>query len=176
MSGHLTAKSDVYSFGVVLLEILSGRRAVDKTRPSREQHLVEHMRSWLKDPQKLSRVMDPALEGQYFATAAHKAALVAYKCLSGNPKNRPDMCQVVKDLEPLLNVTDDVSDESVAPIAPIREDNAVRKERTARRRPGERDGGKLRQSKMRSPQKVVRRRPGQSEEFWVWHMPGEVKC
>uniref|UniRef100_A0A0D9Z8R4 non-specific serine/threonine protein kinase n=2 Tax=Oryza glumipatula TaxID=40148 RepID=A0A0D9Z8R4_9ORYZ len=175
LTGHLTAKSDVYSFGVVLLEILSGRRAVDKTRPSREQHLVEHMRSWLKDPQKLIRVMDPALEGQYSATAAHKAALVAYRCLSGNPKNRPDMCQVMKDLEPLLNVTDDVSDESVAPITPVKEDNAMRKERTARRRSGERDGGKLRQSKMRSPQKVVRRRPGQSEEFWVWHMPGEVK-
>ncbi|WVZ04642.1 hypothetical protein V8G54_017988 [Vigna mungo] len=28
--GRLTAKSDVYSFGVVLLELLSGRRAVDK--------------------------------------------------------------------------------------------------------------------------------------------------
>ncbi|WVZ04422.1 hypothetical protein V8G54_025228 [Vigna mungo] len=29
--GRLTAKSDVYSFGVVLLELLSGRRVVDKT-------------------------------------------------------------------------------------------------------------------------------------------------
>ncbi|KAI5078552.1 hypothetical protein GOP47_0006223 [Adiantum capillus-veneris] len=32
-TGHLTARSDVYSFGVVLLEILTGRRAVDKTKP-----------------------------------------------------------------------------------------------------------------------------------------------
>uniref|UniRef100_A0A6N2NJN4 non-specific serine/threonine protein kinase n=1 Tax=Salix viminalis TaxID=40686 RepID=A0A6N2NJN4_SALVM len=31
-TGRLTAKSDVYSFGVVLLELLSGRRAVDKTK------------------------------------------------------------------------------------------------------------------------------------------------
>ena len=30
IAGHLTAKSDVYSFGVVLLEMLSGRRALDK--------------------------------------------------------------------------------------------------------------------------------------------------
>ncbi|KAI4376682.1 hypothetical protein MLD38_014418 [Melastoma candidum] len=33
MTGHLTSKSDVYSFGVVLLEILTGRRSMDKKRP-----------------------------------------------------------------------------------------------------------------------------------------------
>ncbi|KAF0922320.1 hypothetical protein E2562_031812 [Oryza meyeriana var. granulata] len=170
LTGHLTTKSDVYSFGVVLLEILSGRRAVDRTRPSREQHLVEYMRSWLKDPQKLSRVMDPALEGQYSATAAHKAAIVAYRCLSGSPKNRPDMCQVVEDLEPLLNITDS------EPVAYVALNNVTKKERTARRRDNEREAGNHRQSKARSPQKTIRRRPGQSEEFWVWHMPGQVKA
>ena len=37
LTGHLTAKSDVYSFGVVLLELLTGRRSVDKRRRGREQ-------------------------------------------------------------------------------------------------------------------------------------------
>ena len=32
MTGHLTTRSDVYSFGVVLLELLTGRLAVDKSR------------------------------------------------------------------------------------------------------------------------------------------------
>ncbi|MBA0728682.1 hypothetical protein Golax_001562, partial [Gossypium laxum] len=41
MTGHLTARSDVYGFGVVLLEMLLGRRAMDKSRPSREHNLVE---------------------------------------------------------------------------------------------------------------------------------------
>ncbi|KAK1653147.1 hypothetical protein QYE76_070952 [Lolium multiflorum] len=41
MTGHLTAKSDVYSFGVVLLELLTGRRSVDKNRRGREQNLVD---------------------------------------------------------------------------------------------------------------------------------------
>lgn len=39
-TGQLTAKSDVYSFGVVLLELITGRRAIDNTRPTREQNLV----------------------------------------------------------------------------------------------------------------------------------------
>uniref|UniRef100_J3MMW9 non-specific serine/threonine protein kinase n=1 Tax=Oryza brachyantha TaxID=4533 RepID=J3MMW9_ORYBR len=64
MTGHLTAKSDVYSFGVVLLEIMTGRRAVDKTRPNREQSLVEYARPCLRDPLRLARIMDPALEGR----------------------------------------------------------------------------------------------------------------
>ncbi|XP_015690190.1 serine/threonine-protein kinase RIPK-like [Oryza brachyantha] len=182
LTGHLTAKSDVYSFGVVLLEILSGRRAVDKTRPSREQNLVEHMRSWLKDPQKLTRVMDPALQGQYPAAAAHRVAMVAYRCLSGNPKNRPDMCQVVADLEPLLNVIGDgdivvsaVDGEPALHVAAPKEE----KERLAMapKEEKERTTARRRQSKAtRSPQKVARRRPGQSEEFWVWHMAGEVRA
>lgn len=36
----LTAKSDVYSFGVILLELITGRRAIDTTRPNEEQNLV----------------------------------------------------------------------------------------------------------------------------------------
>lgn len=39
-SGQLTVKSDVYSFGVVLLELITGRRAIDTTRPPEEQNLV----------------------------------------------------------------------------------------------------------------------------------------
>ncbi|XP_065878942.1 probable serine/threonine-protein kinase PBL23 [Euphorbia lathyris] len=39
-TGKLTAKSDVYSFGVVLLEIISGRRVIDDSRPSEEQNLI----------------------------------------------------------------------------------------------------------------------------------------
>ncbi|MED6156217.1 putative serine/threonine-protein kinase pbl26, partial [Stylosanthes scabra] len=39
-TGQITLKSDVYSFGVVLLELITGRRAVDTTRPNDEQNLV----------------------------------------------------------------------------------------------------------------------------------------
>lgn len=40
-TGELTMKSDVYSFGVVLLELLSGRPAMDPDRPIEEQNLVQ---------------------------------------------------------------------------------------------------------------------------------------
>lgn len=40
-SGKLTEKSDVYSFGVVLLELITGRKAVDESQPSGDECLVE---------------------------------------------------------------------------------------------------------------------------------------
>ncbi|MED6156105.1 hypothetical protein PIB30_011566 [Stylosanthes scabra] len=106
MTGHLTAMSDVYSFGVVLLEMLTGRRSVDKGRPSREQNLVEWARPALNDPRKLPRIMDPRLEGQFSDMGAKKAAALAYQCLSHRPRNRPSMATVVKILEPLQDYDD----------------------------------------------------------------------
>lgn len=109
MTGHLTSMSDVYSFGVVLLELLTGRKSVDKSRPQREQSLVEWARPMLNDARRLSRVMDPRLEGQYSETGARKAAALAYQCLNHRPKQRPTMSTVVKTLEPLKDFDEDIT-------------------------------------------------------------------
>uniref|UniRef100_A0A1D1YKI7 non-specific serine/threonine protein kinase n=1 Tax=Anthurium amnicola TaxID=1678845 RepID=A0A1D1YKI7_9ARAE len=101
MTGHLTARSDVYSFGVVLLELLTGRKAVDKTRPSKEQSLVDWARPMLNDKKKLLQIIDPRLGEQYSVRAAQKACSLAYYCLSQNPKARPLVNDVVETLEPL---------------------------------------------------------------------------
>ncbi|KAJ4959332.1 hypothetical protein NE237_026443 [Protea cynaroides] len=99
MTGHLTARSDVYGFGVVLLELLIGRRAMDKSRPSREHNLVEWARPLLNHNKKLLKILDPRMEGQYSVKDAQKVAYLAYQCLSQNPKGRPTMSQVVEILE-----------------------------------------------------------------------------
>ncbi|XP_044464122.1 probable serine/threonine-protein kinase PBL17 [Mangifera indica] len=96
MTGHLTARSDVYGFGVVLLEMLLGRRAVDKSRPSQEHNLVDWARPLLNHNKKLLRILDPRMEGQYSVKTAMKVANLAYQCLSQNPKGRPMMSQVVE--------------------------------------------------------------------------------
>lgn len=104
--GHLTTMSDVYSFGVVLLELLTGRRCIEKSRFHREQNLVEWAKPILKDPYKLELLMDTKLEGQYSTEGARKASLLAYKCLSLSPKSRPTMRRVVKTLKPLIDLND----------------------------------------------------------------------
>ncbi|XP_044454494.1 receptor-like cytoplasmic kinase 176 isoform X1 [Triticum aestivum] len=100
-TGHLTTKSDVYSFGVVLLEMLSGRRAVDKNRPTGEHNLVEWARPYLTSKRRIFRVLDPRLGGQYSLAKAQKAASLALQCLSVDSRNRPSMEQVVVALEQL---------------------------------------------------------------------------
>lgn len=99
MTGHLTARSDVYGFGVVLLEMLIGRRALDKSRPSREHNLVEWCRPLLNNNKKLLRILDARIDGQYSVKAMMKVASLGYQCLSQNPKGRPPMSQAVEVLE-----------------------------------------------------------------------------
>ncbi|XP_044482548.1 probable serine/threonine-protein kinase PBL9 isoform X2 [Mangifera indica] len=100
-TGHLTVKSDVYSFGVVLLEIISGRRAVDKNRPSGQHNLVEWAKPYLANKRKIFRVIDNRLEGQYTMEGAYKAATLTLRCISTEAKFRPNMDDVVTILEQL---------------------------------------------------------------------------
>ncbi|KAG1334004.1 putative serine/threonine-protein kinase PBL16 [Cocos nucifera] len=101
MTGHLTAMSDVYSFGVVLLELLTGRKSLDKSRPVREQTLADWAFALLTQKKKVLNIVDPRLNGDYPVKAVHKAAMLAYHCLNRNPKARPLMRDIVDTLEPL---------------------------------------------------------------------------
>ncbi|KAK9998627.1 hypothetical protein SO802_018230 [Lithocarpus litseifolius] len=105
-TGHLTTRSDVYSFGVVLLEMLSGRRAIDKNRPSGEHNLVEWAKPNLANKRKIFRILDNRLEGQYTMDGAYKAATLALRCLSMDAKFRPTMDEVVTALEQLQESND----------------------------------------------------------------------
>ncbi|XP_076911234.1 putative serine/threonine-protein kinase PBL10 [Bidens hawaiensis] len=98
-TGHLSTKSDVYSFGVVLIEMLSGRRAIDKNRPPGEQKLVEWAKPYLPHKRKLFRVLDNRLEGQYTLDGTLATANLALRCVSTDPRFRPSMADVVKELE-----------------------------------------------------------------------------
>ncbi|GMH01697.1 hypothetical protein Nepgr_003536 [Nepenthes gracilis] len=100
-TGRLSAKSDVYSFGVVLLELLTGRRALDKSKVGIEKCLVDWAKPYLGDKRKLFRIMDTKLEGQYPQKAAFTLATLALKCLSAESKARPRMAEVLEELEKL---------------------------------------------------------------------------
>ncbi|KAK9074678.1 hypothetical protein SSX86_007276 [Deinandra increscens subsp. villosa] len=106
MTGHLSSKSDVYSFGVVLLEMLTGRRSIDKKRPNGEHNLVEWARPQLGERRRFYRLIDPRLEGHFSVKGAQKAAHLAARCLSRDPKSRPLMSEVVDCLEPLPALKD----------------------------------------------------------------------
>lgn len=79
---------------------------MDKNRPSGEHNLVEWAKPYLANKRKVFRVIDNRLEGQYLLDVAHTAANLALRCLSMEPKFRPNMDEVVKELERLQDSTE----------------------------------------------------------------------
>ncbi|EEE59556.1 hypothetical protein OsJ_11840 [Oryza sativa Japonica Group] len=96
---YLTTKSDVYSFGVVLLEILSGRKAIDMQ--FEEGNIVEWAVPLIKAGD-ISALLDPVLSPPSDLEALKKIAAVACKCVRMRAKDRPSMDKVTTALERAL--------------------------------------------------------------------------
>lgn len=113
MTGQLTLKSDVYSFGVVLLEIITGRKAIDSSRTGLEQNLVVWARPLFKDRRKFVKMADPTLQGQYPMRGLYQALAVAAMCVQEQPTMRPVIADVVTALAYLANQNFDHETRSV---------------------------------------------------------------
>eukprot|EP00249_Psilotum_nudum_P023199 c28785_g1_i3 orf=497-1888(+) len=107
MTGQLTLKSDVYSFGVVLLELITGRKAIDNSRATGEHNLVAWARPLFKDCRKFSQMADPLLLGRYPMRGLYQALAVAAMCLQEEAAARPLMGDVVTALTFLSSQTYD---------------------------------------------------------------------
>ncbi|XP_059626706.1 probable serine/threonine-protein kinase PBL7 [Cornus florida] len=103
MTGQLNFKSDIYSFGVVLLEIITGRKAIDNTRSAAEQNLVAWARPLFKDRRKFSLMADPALQGEFPTRGLYQALAIAAMCVQEQPNMRPLIADVVTALNYLAS-------------------------------------------------------------------------
>ncbi|ESQ42739.1 hypothetical protein EUTSA_v10012884mg [Eutrema salsugineum] len=97
-SGQITEKADVYSFGVVLVELITGRKAMDIKRPKGQQCLTEWARPLLQK-QAIKELLDPRLMNCYSEQEVYCMALCAYLCIRRDPNSRPRMSQVLRMLE-----------------------------------------------------------------------------
>eukprot|EP00270_Netrium_digitus_P009708 TRINITY_DN2969_c0_g1_i2.p1 TRINITY_DN2969_c0_g1~~TRINITY_DN2969_c0_g1_i2.p1 ORF type:complete len:516 (-),score=90.42 TRINITY_DN2969_c0_g1_i2:478-2025(-) len=102
MTGHLSVRSDVYSFGVVMLEIITGRRAVDSCRKPEEQYLVDWSRRFLSDRRLLLSLVDKRLNGKFPKKSVQKALLIAGACVNRDPAKRPTMAWVVESMHGIV--------------------------------------------------------------------------
>ncbi|XP_071741210.1 probable serine/threonine-protein kinase PBL26 [Rutidosis leptorrhynchoides] len=100
--GKLSVKTDIYSYGVVLLELITGRRAVDLTRKSEELHLVRWAETRINNPQKYSELVDPLLEGNYPKADLSHVLAIATMCINNNASLRPFISDVVTSLASLV--------------------------------------------------------------------------
>ncbi|XWS13980.1 hypothetical protein CRYUN_Cryun36dG0084800 [Craigia yunnanensis] len=94
MHGIVDEKTDVYAFGVMLLELITGRQAVD----SSQQSLVMWAKPLIKE-NKINELVDPTLEDTYDSNQLNRVTATASICIHLSAVNRPQMSQVVEILK-----------------------------------------------------------------------------
>ncbi|KAK9039633.1 hypothetical protein V6N11_014829 [Hibiscus sabdariffa] len=102
-SGKLTMKSDIFSFGVVLLELITGRKALDDSRAREERFLADWARPMLRDGINVFNLADPLLRGHFSKSTMKKALEVAFLCIQENANCRPSISDIVLTLDYLTS-------------------------------------------------------------------------
>ncbi|KAG6415890.1 hypothetical protein SASPL_123309 [Salvia splendens] len=104
LDGKLTDKSDVYGFGVVLLELLLGRKPMEKPAPPHTQSTVSWAMPQLTDRTKLPNIVDPVIANSMDMKHLYQVAAVALLCIQPEPSYRPLIADILLSLVPLVPV------------------------------------------------------------------------
>ncbi|KAJ6816595.1 putative serine/threonine-protein kinase PBL7 [Iris pallida] len=97
--GKLSDKTDVYAFGVVLLELITGRKVIDQSRPQGDENLVLWAKPLLQQGEgAMEKLIDPMLK----VTSWHEMSRMvraASACVKNDECARPSIDQVIGMLE-----------------------------------------------------------------------------
>lgn len=103
VTGRVTTKVDVYSFGVILMELITGRKALDESQPEESLHLVTWFRRMHLNKDTFQKTIDPTIElDEETCASIITVAELAGHCTAREPYQRPDMGHAVNVLSSLV--------------------------------------------------------------------------
>ncbi|XP_072972790.1 receptor protein kinase TMK1-like [Typha angustifolia] len=105
VTGRVTTKVDVFSFGVILMELITGRKAIEESQTEESMHLVTWFRRMQLNKDNFRKAIDPTidLDEETFANISTVAELAGH-CCAREPYQRPDMGHAVNVLSSLAEL------------------------------------------------------------------------
>jgi hypothetical protein len=95
---QLNVKSDVYSFGILLIELFTGRRPLDLSRPNDERVTVRWAFAKFLDG-KLRHILDPNIKRTPAIIGILPSLFqLAFSCVAPSKTDRPNMIEVQEKL------------------------------------------------------------------------------
>ncbi|KAF9606978.1 hypothetical protein IFM89_030397 [Coptis chinensis] len=99
--GRFSDRSDVYSFGVFLLELVSGREALQFESSESDRSLVEWAQNY-QESSNISAIIDRRLGSNFTAESMKEFIQLTVRCVEPSSQRRPTTNYVVSEVERII--------------------------------------------------------------------------
>ncbi|CAN1230027.1 Protein MALE DISCOVERER 1 [Linum grandiflorum] len=105
-------ETNVYSFGVIVLEVLTGKLPYSE----KDGPIEKWAAKYLEDKSRLSEMADPSLKANFKTKDFEVLCEVAHECTNQDPRQRPQMKDIVPRLREVIGIT---GDQAVPRLSPL---------------------------------------------------------